>query len=403
MPRSRATVSHWRSMTRATCCGVLSGSASASILLRATKRASAGPPRWSRQIARSDLVTPVSAPRMNTVAWADGSRPRVSSGSVPIAFRPGVSSTTRPRLSSGCGRLMRAWRQAGTSTRPCASSGGLSSGRSSSQKPSALASSSVTTRVRITSCSACAISSGRDRSISMRVHQRGWWRSSVSEAASSRVSIGSSTRPTGSSASKPSSTGHMVVRPGVAGSMRRPVSAKKMALISSDLPRENSATKATISFSPASRARMASNQPACASSSRSSSRTSRARRARRPSSAVRQALSSSSCRAKVGLAECCVMAWMLPLGKGRKGRIRHPIPGHLLGSRAAGRVTARLPCGGTARAACRFRPPRPPAACRLAGRLQRRWHTGQKKVERCPCTMRRTGVPQDRQGWPSRP
>ena len=31
--------------------------------------------------------------------------------------------------------------------------------------------------------------------------------------------------------------------------MRRPVSAKKMALISSDLPRENSATKATTSFS----------------------------------------------------------------------------------------------------------------------------------------------------------
>jgi len=45
-----------------------------------------------------------------------------------------------------------------------------------------------------------------------------------------------------------------------------------------------------------------------------------------------------------------------------------------------------------------FAPPRPAAACRLAGRLQRRWHTGQKKVERCPCTMRRTGVPQDRQG-----
>ena len=31
--------------------------------------------------------------------------------------------------------------------------------------------------------------------------------------------------------------------------MRRPVSAKKMALMSSDLPRENSATKATTSLS----------------------------------------------------------------------------------------------------------------------------------------------------------
>jgi hypothetical protein len=39
--------------------------------------------------------------------------------------------------------------------------------------------------------------------------------------------------------------------------MRRPVSAKKIALISSDLPRENSATKATTSFSLPSRSRRA--------------------------------------------------------------------------------------------------------------------------------------------------
>ena len=78
--------------------GVSSGSASASILFSTTKRASAWPPRWSRQIARSDLVTPVSAPRMKTVACAAGSRPSVSSGSAPMAFRPGVSSTTRPAL-----------------------------------------------------------------------------------------------------------------------------------------------------------------------------------------------------------------------------------------------------------------------------------------------------------------
>ena len=46
-----------------------------------------------------------------------------------------------------------------------------------------------------------------------------------------------------------------MVRPGVAGSTRRPASAKKIALISSDLPRENSATKATTSFSWPSRSR----------------------------------------------------------------------------------------------------------------------------------------------------
>ncbi len=43
--------------------------------------------------------------------------------------------------------------------------------------------------------------------------------------------------------------GHIVVRPADAGSRRAPKSAKKMALMSSDLPRENSATSATISLS----------------------------------------------------------------------------------------------------------------------------------------------------------
>ena len=80
-----------------------SGSSSASILFSTTKRVGAWAPRWSRQIARSDLVTPVSAPRMKTVACALGSRLSVSSGSAPIAFRPGVSSTTSPCFSSGCG------------------------------------------------------------------------------------------------------------------------------------------------------------------------------------------------------------------------------------------------------------------------------------------------------------
>jgi hypothetical protein len=41
----------------------------------------------------------------------------------------------------------------------------------------------------------------------------------------------------------------MVVRPALDGRMRCPKLAKKMALISSDLPRENSATKATYSLS----------------------------------------------------------------------------------------------------------------------------------------------------------
>ena len=49
--------------------------------------------------------------------------------------------------------------------------------------------------------------------------------------------------------SYPISVGHMVVRPALAGMMRRPYSAKKMALISSDLPRENSATNATMTLS----------------------------------------------------------------------------------------------------------------------------------------------------------
>ena len=39
----------------------------------------------------------------------------------------------------------------------------------------------------------------------------------------------------------------MVVRPADDGNSRCPKSAKKIALMSSDLPRENSATKATTS------------------------------------------------------------------------------------------------------------------------------------------------------------
>src|SRR5207253_8598263 len=45
---------------------------------------------------------------------------------------------------------------------------------------------------------------------------------------------------------------HIVVRPADDGSRRCPKSAKKIALISSDLPRENSATKATTKIGRAS-------------------------------------------------------------------------------------------------------------------------------------------------------
>ena len=102
-PSVCAVVSRWRAICASTASGVASGSTSVSILFSTTKRSRLLPPRCSRQIARSDLVTPVSAASTNTVACADGSSDSVSSGSAPMAFRPGVSSTTRPRSSSGCG------------------------------------------------------------------------------------------------------------------------------------------------------------------------------------------------------------------------------------------------------------------------------------------------------------
>ena len=73
------------------------------------------PARCWFQTSRSVLVTPASAARTNSTACALGSRFSVSSGSVPIAFRPGVSRITRPCCSSGCGKLMIAWRQHGIS------------------------------------------------------------------------------------------------------------------------------------------------------------------------------------------------------------------------------------------------------------------------------------------------
>ena len=100
-PRISAEVARWRSICACTCAGVLSESHIVSILFSTTRRESmlsASVIRCSRQIARSDLVTPVSAARMNTTAWACGIRFTVSSGSAPMAFRPGRVQDHQPLL-----------------------------------------------------------------------------------------------------------------------------------------------------------------------------------------------------------------------------------------------------------------------------------------------------------------
>ena len=274
-PRAAAASPHWRSIARSRSTSLSSGSCRVSTLFNTTKRAIDGSLRCCCHTARSLRVTPVSAPSTNSAAWALGSRPRVSSGSAPMAFRPGVSSTTRPWRSSGCGRLMMAWRQAGTSTQPSGPTGGLSCGSSSDHRPRARASSRVTRRVRVTSASTAAMRSGSDGSSASDCQRSRWRRQSARLWASNRVSMGSRSRPGGSASSQLSSTGHMVVRPGVAGSTRRPASAKKMALISSDLPRENSATKATTRRSLARRWRSVAQCMAASGVSRSASRRKR--------------------------------------------------------------------------------------------------------------------------------
>ena len=74
--------------------------------MRAAFVASSSPARCAFQTSRSVLVTPASAASRNSTACAFGSRLSVSSGSVPIAFRPGVSRMTSPCCSSGCGKLI---------------------------------------------------------------------------------------------------------------------------------------------------------------------------------------------------------------------------------------------------------------------------------------------------------
>ena len=201
------------------------------------------------QTPRSLWVTPVSMPSTNSTACAAGSSDSVSSGSAPIAFRPGVSRMTRPWRSSGCGRLITAWRQAGTCTPPCASGCRPVSPLRSMRKPIASASAMVARRCSLTRVSACCIACGDAVSRRMRVHAPGCALYSATGVLPRRVSIGSRSMQAGRAGSYISSVGHMVVRPVLDGSTRVPWSPKKMALISSDLPRENSATKATTSRS----------------------------------------------------------------------------------------------------------------------------------------------------------
>ena len=99
-----ATLSTCRSICAATSSALRNSSHMLSILFSTTIRAGP-PPIWSRQTSISLLVTPVSAARMNSTACAFGIRFSVSSGSVPIAFRPGVSMMTSPCFSKGCGKL----------------------------------------------------------------------------------------------------------------------------------------------------------------------------------------------------------------------------------------------------------------------------------------------------------
>ncbi|KAF1042158.1 MAG: hypothetical protein GAK34_02847 [Delftia tsuruhatensis] len=221
----------WRCSWACTCVAELRLSHSVSILLSTTSRESASAcwpdaascgSTWSRQMARSDLVTPVSAASTKTTAWAWGMRLTVSSGSAPTAFRPGVSRMTSPCLSRGWGMLISAWRHMGTSTRPCSSTKGLPPWSSSCQKPQVRARSTDTLRTSATLASVSAIcwalftSSGSCSQASGRA--RHWPRLS----SDSRVSMGSRRRLGCSSASQPSSAGHMVVRPALAGMRRRP-------------------------------------------------------------------------------------------------------------------------------------------------------------------------------------
>ena len=203
-PRISADVALCLSICACTCSGVLKASHRVSILLSTTRRASVASPsviRCSRQIDRSDLVTPVSAPRMKTTACAWEIRLTVNSGSAPMAFKPGVSRMTSPCLSRGWAILMSACRHFGTSISPSEPTSGLSSGLPSCQKPSARASSLLTCRTSATFSRACASCFGSFTSRSTRVHFSGTMRHSMSACVCRRVSIGNRRRQGGTSAS----------------------------------------------------------------------------------------------------------------------------------------------------------------------------------------------------------
>ena len=93
------------------------------------------------------------------------------------------------------------------------------------------------------------MASGEPVSSGTICHSSGKLRYSAIAVPVRRVSIGNSFSTAGVPGSYINSVGHMVVRPALEGSTRLPKCAKKMALMSSDLPRENSATKATYSLS----------------------------------------------------------------------------------------------------------------------------------------------------------
>ena len=119
-PSSSALDRACRAISASISAALFSSSQRPSILFRMTIRprrvAASSPARCRRHTSRSVFVTPASAARMNSTACACGSSDSVSSGSVPIAFSPGVSRMTSPCFSSGCGKLMIACRQHGIST-----------------------------------------------------------------------------------------------------------------------------------------------------------------------------------------------------------------------------------------------------------------------------------------------
>ena len=203
-PKISAELCRCRSICALICSGELSSSHSVSILFKTTslEMLSESPViRCSRHMDRSDLVTPVSAAKINTTACACGIRLTVNSGSAPIAFKPGVSKITKPCLSNGCAILISACRHRGTSISPSGRTSGLSSMFSSCQKPNAVASSLVTWRTSATFSNACASCAGSLTSRSTRVHFSGTARHSMSACVCRRVSIGKSLKQGGTSAS----------------------------------------------------------------------------------------------------------------------------------------------------------------------------------------------------------